>query len=77
MAPLARANAWLDISEVMAEKVRRVRAYATQDRRYRLGDLVTHLNGYRGAGTLRPHIRFAEAFFRLSREDFLECHHAS
>jgi LmbE family N-acetylglucosaminyl deacetylase len=73
LVPLGDANWWLDISNVVDEKWRRLRAYQSQDQRYGLVDMINYLNAYRGRTLLRRLITHAEAYKRLSKEEYLIC----
>ncbi|WP_165373544.1 PIG-L deacetylase family protein [Sorangium cellulosum] len=69
--PHAEANAYLDISDVSSRKFKALACYATQERLYRLDELVRHLNAYRARTTMRRHVAFAEAFLAMSVDCFL------
>jgi LmbE family N-acetylglucosaminyl deacetylase len=73
LVPLGAADWWLDISDSMDEKLRRLGAYRSQVARYRLDEVVTHLNAYRGRTLLRQKITFAEAYRRMPLEEYRRC----
>jgi hypothetical protein len=67
LTPLA-ANRWLDIGAVAEEKFRRLRQYASQERRYRLSEVARHLAAYRARTLVGRRIDFAEAYRRCRSE---------
>lgn len=71
LVPLGNANWWLDIGDVFDEKLRRLEAYRSQDELYRLVKTIRHLNCYRGHTLLRRGIKSAEAYTRMTLEEYL------
>lgn len=72
LVPLGDANWWLNISGVADEKYRRLAAYRSQEELYGLVETVTHLNRYRGRSLLRRAVTHAEAYTRMTTEDYLK-----
>jgi len=68
--PIADANVWFDITPVAERKWKALECFKSQER-YRLGEVVRHLNAYRGLTMMRPDIRFAEAFRRMSAQEYI------
>lgn len=73
LVPLGSVNWWLNISEISPEKQQRLRAYHTQEQRYGLVGIMHHLNSYRGATLFRKAITTAEAYWRMSKEEYVQC----
>lgn len=71
--PLGDANWWLDISKIIDEKRHRLEAYQSQDKRYGIVNIITHLNAYRGITLFRRTITHAEAYKQMSTQEYLSC----
>jgi LmbE family N-acetylglucosaminyl deacetylase len=71
--PLGNANWWLDISKAMPEKQQWLRSYHSQAIRYGLVDAITHLNAYRGQTLFLRKVTYAEAYRRLSIDEYIAC----
>lgn len=69
--PHGSANAYLNISDVSSRKFEALACFASQERLYRISELVRHLNAYRARTTMRHHVAFAEAFRSMRVDDFL------
>lgn len=71
LEPLQCPNWYLDLTQLQAQKSDLIRCYQSQDRRYRLVDVIGHLNAYRGLTLLRCSVTSAECYRRQSAEEFL------
>lgn len=69
--PIGEPNAWFDITAVADRKWRALTLYESQERRYRLVELVRHLNAYRALTTMRVAVHFAEVFRSLAVSEYL------
>lgn len=70
--PICYANAWLDISQVAERKWTALTLYQSQQERYRIVEIAQHLNAFRALTTMRKHVRYAEAFRRLTVSEYLD-----
>lgn len=70
--PLSNANAWLDITAVADRKWTALGCYESQQERYHIVEIAQHLNAFRGLTTMRPHVRYAEAFLSMTLPEYLQ-----
>ena len=71
LEPLQCPNWYLDLTQLQTQKSDLIRCYQSQDHRYRLVDVIGHLNAYRGLTLLRRSVTSAECYRRQSAEEFL------
>lgn len=67
--PMTMLNRYVDISDVMEEKMRLINTYASQTRVIDYASRVQGLNRYRG---MIPQVDYAECFQQISVKDFTE-----
>lgn len=70
--PLSDVNAWLDITATAQQKWEALACYESQQERYRIVETAQHLNAFRALTTMRKHIRYAEAYRRLTVSEYLK-----
>lgn len=71
LVPLAKPNRWLDVTTLAADKELRLKAYASQERRYGIAAIASSLGSYRGRTLLRRGLERAEAYWALSAREYL------
>lgn len=71
-SPLGTANWYLNATEVIAEKMQRLRSYRSQEQHYGLSNIAQHLNRYRGATLFRRAIMYAEAYHCLNADSYVD-----
>jgi len=67
LTPLCRAMRFLDISDVIEEKMERLSLYALENQRYRIVTMAQSLAQYRACVSLRRSCMAAEAYYETSR----------
>ena len=68
--PLCNANAWHDITLSAQQKWAALACYESQQERYSIVEIAQALNAFRALTTMRKHIRYAEAFRRLTVSEY-------
>lgn len=67
--PMTMPNRYVDISDVMGEKMRLINMYASQTQVIDYANRIQGLNRYRG---MIPHVDYAECFQQMNVKEFME-----
>jgi len=70
--PIPNPNCYINITKVINQKIKLIKCYQSQLKRYNLLKLILALNSYRAAMFQLKQFRFAEAFLLQSIEDITE-----